>query len=112
MRVTPCSLLVARRDDLRGTYFPPEWPLSSARRSRALRGRFGDLFGIDVAARATFDLGRSLRDIALLHDGTLVLRIRLERDAEGYLHEEYCFSTDAKTCNASVRYTSPVPQRD
>ncbi|MBS2015834.1 MAG: hypothetical protein JST00_23300 [Deltaproteobacteria bacterium] len=79
-----------------------------------LRSNFlgGDLFGIDVAARATFDLGRSLRDIALLPDGTLVLRIRLERDAEGYLHEEYCFSTDAKTCNASVRYKSPVPQRD
>lgn len=72
----------------------------------------GDLFGIDVGARTTFDLGRSLRDIALLPDGTLVLRIRLDRDSEGYLHEEFCFSTDARTCKATVKYKSPYPQRD
>lgn len=79
-----------------------------------LRSNFlgGDLFGIDVGARTTFDLGRSLRDIALLPDGTLVLRIRLERDAEGYLHEEFCFSTDAKSCKATVKYKSPYPQKD
>ena len=72
----------------------------------------GDLFGIDVGARTTIDLGRSLRDIALLPDGTLVLRIRLERDSDGYLHEEFCFSTDARTCKATVKYKSPIPQKD
>jgi hypothetical protein len=76
-------------------------------------GRGGDLFSIDVSARASFDLGRSLRDIGILPDGkTLVLRIRLEPTSDGYLREEFCFTTDAQTCNVSIQYKSPVPQHD
>lgn len=76
-------------------------------------GRSGDLFAIDVAGRASFDLGRSLRDIGILPDGrTLVLRIRLESTADGRLREEFCFSTDARTCASSVVYTSAVPMHD
>lgn len=76
-------------------------------------GRGGDLFAIDVGARATADLGRSLRDIGLMPDGrTLVLRVRLSPTADGYLRETFCFSRDGRTCDASVDYKSPVPQHD
>lgn len=80
-------------------------------------GLGGDLFGIDVGARTTIALGYApnpqgtVRDIALLADGTLVLRIRLPRDADGYLREELCFSTDAKTCRSTVSYKSRIPQQ-
>ncbi len=76
-------------------------------------GRGGDLFAIDVAGRASFDLGRSLRDIGILPDGrTLVLRVRLEPTADGHLREEFCLSTDAQTCSTTISYRSPTPQRD
>lgn len=71
----------------------------------------GDLFAIDVGARTSVDLGRTLRDIAILPDGrTLVLRIRLELDAERHAREEFCLSTDGTTCNASIMYRSRTPQ--
>lgn len=76
-------------------------------------GRGGDLFGIDVGARTSFDLGMSLRDIGILPDGvTLVLRIRLTPTADGYLREEFCISQDGRTCTAEIQYKSPVPQHD
>lgn len=76
-------------------------------------GRGGDLFAIDVTGRTSIDLGRSLRDIGILPDGrTLVLRIRLEPTSDGYLREEFCFSTDAQTCASSIQYKSPTPQHD
>jgi hypothetical protein len=76
-------------------------------------GRGGDLYSIDVAGRASVALGRSLRDIGILPDGrTLVFRIRLEPTADGYLREEFCLSTDAQTCSATISYKSPTPQHD
>ncbi len=76
-------------------------------------GRGGDLFAVDVGARTAVDLGRSLRDIGILPDGrTLVLRIRLEPTADGYLREEFCFSTDGRSCSSSIQYRSPTPQHD
>ncbi len=76
-------------------------------------GRGGDLFAIDVSARASVDLGRSLRDIGILPDGkTLVLRIRLQPTADGYLREEFCFSLDGRSCAKSIQYRSPTPQHD
>ncbi len=76
-------------------------------------GRGGDLFTIDMKTKTTFDLGRSLRDVGVLPDGrTLVLRVRLEPTSDGYLREEFCFTTDARTCGASVQYKSPIPQHD
>ena len=76
-------------------------------------GRGGDLFAIDLAARTSVDLGKSLRDIGILPDGrTLVLRIRLEPTADGYLREEFCITADAQTCSARIEYKSPTPQHD
>lgn len=76
-------------------------------------GRGGDLFTIDMKTHTTFDVGRSLRDVGVLPDGrTLVLRVRLEPTSDGYLREEFCFTTDARTCGASVQYKSPIPQHD
>lgn len=76
-------------------------------------GRGGDLFAIDVAGRTSTSLGRNLRDIGILPDGrTLVLRIRLEPTSDGYLREEFCVSTDAQTCNATIEYKSRTPQHD
>lgn len=107
-----------------GTYRPFAGPAASLDRFVQLgdgsqvftlkdNGRGGDLFAIDVAARTSIDLGRSLRDIAILPDGrTLVLRIRLEPTADGYLREQFCFSTDARTCSRTVDYKSPTPQHD
>jgi hypothetical protein len=71
----------------------------------------GDLFSIDVGAHASFDLNRNLRDIGILPDGrTLVLRIRLGLDEERYAREEFCMSTDGRTCGTSIMYRSKVPQ--
>lgn len=76
-------------------------------------GRGGDLFAIDVVGRASFSLGKSLRDIGILPDGrTLVLRVRLEATAEGHPREEFCITTDVTTCSARIEYVSPVPMRD
>lgn len=76
-------------------------------------GRGGALFAIDLSARTTIDLNRSLRDIGILPDGrTLVLRIRLESTADGRLREEFCFSRDARTCEGRVEYVGAVPQHD
>lgn len=76
-------------------------------------GRGGDLFAIDVNARSSVDLGKSLRDIGILPDGrTLVLRIRLEPTWDGHLREEFCLSRDAVTCDARIAYESPTPQHD
>lgn len=76
-------------------------------------GRGGDLFTIDMKTHTTFDLGKSLRDVGVLPDGrTLVLRVRLDPTGDGYLREEFCFTTDPRTCGASVQYKSPVPQHD
>ena len=76
-------------------------------------GRGGDLFGIDLGTKTTIDLGKNLRDVGVLPDGrTLVFRIRLEATGDGYLREEFCFTTDARVCNTSVPYKSPVPQHD
>ena len=43
---------------------------------------------------------------------TLVLRIRLEPTADGYLREGFCFSTDGRSCKTSIQYRSPTPQHD
>lgn len=75
-------------------------------------GLGGDLFSIDVGARATVDLDRDVRDIGILPDGRLVLRIRLSRTSDGHLREEYCFTADARTCTGRIEYKSPTPQRD
>jgi hypothetical protein len=75
--------------------------------------RGGDLFAIDLAARTSVAMDKSLRDIGILPDGvTLVLRARMSATAEGHVREEFCFSTDGTTCSSSVIYTSPTPQRD
>lgn len=71
----------------------------------------GDLFAIDVDARTSVDLGRSLRDIGILPDGrTLVLRIRLGLDEERHAREEFCLSTDGAACHTSILYRSRTPQ--
>lgn len=75
-------------------------------------GMGGDLFRIDVGARATEDLGRSLRDVGVRPDGSLVLRIRLEAAVEGslkYAQEEYCLSPDGRTCATSIRFRGKTP---
>jgi hypothetical protein len=76
-------------------------------------GRGGNLYAIDVGERTSVDLGRSLRDIGILPDGrTLILRIRLEPTADGYLREQFCTTTDAQTFSACIQYKSPTPQHD
>lgn len=75
-------------------------------------GMGGDLFRVDVGARATEDLGKSLRDVGLLPDGSLVLRIRLEAAVEAgakYAQEEYCVSRDGRACSASIRFRGKTP---
>jgi len=74
-------------------------------------GLGGDLFRIDVDARATLDLGRQLRDIGLLPDKkTLLLRIRqpaLQVDGMAYTREDFCLSLDAITCDVTIHYQDP-----
>jgi hypothetical protein len=71
-----------------------------------------DLYGVDLAARTSIDLGRDLRDIGILPDGkTLVLRIRLDMDGR-FPREEFCFSVDGNTCQGSVIWVSKVERRD
>ncbi|MDB4938488.1 MAG: hypothetical protein JWP87_5460, partial [Labilithrix sp.] len=76
-------------------------------------GLGGDLFGVDVARHTTTDLGRSLRDIGVMADErTLLLRIRLPAasiDGNLFTQEQVCFSTDARTCSATIDYRSTIP---
>jgi hypothetical protein len=76
-------------------------------------GLGGDLFAVDLVQKTTADLGKSLRDIAILPDGrTLILRIRLPAVKIGaslYTQEDYCFSLDGVSCESTVRYQSTVP---
>lgn len=69
------------------------------------------LYGVDLAARTSFDTGRELRDIGILADGRLVLRVRLDMEGR-FPREEFCFSLDAKTCTGSVVWVSKVERRD
>lgn len=69
------------------------------------------LYGVDLAARTSFDTGRELRDIGILADGRLVLRIRLDMEGR-FPREEFCFSLDAKTCTGSVVWVSKIERRD
>jgi len=77
---------------------------------RTADGLGGDLYRIDFATATTEALGRSLRDIGLLPDGkTMVLRIRsspLHVTSGVRLQEEYCLSSDGKTCSATIAFTS------
>jgi hypothetical protein len=71
-----------------------------------------NLYSVDLAARASFDTGKDLRDIGILPDGkTLVLRIRLDMEGR-FPREEFCFSLDANTCTGSVVWVSRVERRD
>lgn len=74
-------------------------------------GLGGDLFKIDVGAKATADLGIMLRDIGLLPDKkTLLLRIRvpaLQIDGSAYTREDYCLSFDGVSCDVTIHYQDP-----
>jgi hypothetical protein len=70
-----------------------------------------NLYGVDLAAKTSFDTGRDLRDIGILPDGRLVLRIRLEMEGR-FPREEFCFSFDAQTCAGSVVWVSKVERKD
>jgi hypothetical protein len=70
-----------------------------------------NLYGVDIAAKTSFDTGRDLRDIGILPDGRLVLRIRLEMEAR-FPREEFCFSLDGSSCQGSVVWVSKVERRD
>jgi hypothetical protein len=76
-------------------------------------GLGGDLFGVDVAAHTTTDLGLSLRDIGVLADRrTLLLRIRLPAanvNGQLYTQEQVCFSLDGRNCTSTIQYTSTIP---
>lgn len=76
-------------------------------------GLGGDLFGVDVANHVTTDLGLGLRDIGVMADRrTLLLRIRLPAatiDGNLYTQEQVCFSTDARSCSATIDYRSTIP---
>lgn len=80
-------------------------------------GMGGDLFRIDLGARTTTNLNRSLRDIGLLADGeTMLLRERLpalqvttDAGIDWYRQERYCFSLDGVTCFDSVDFTDSTP---
>jgi hypothetical protein len=80
-------------------------------------GLGGDLYRIDLDAKASVSLGRSLRDIGLLADGkTLVLRERLpavkvqtSAGFDWYRHERYCFSLDGLTCTYEIEFQDSKP---
>ncbi len=80
-------------------------------------GLGGDLYHIDLTAKAAASLGISLRDIGLLADGkTLVLRERLPAvqvktgtNSDWYRRERFCFSLDGTTCQWSVDFQDSVP---
>jgi hypothetical protein len=70
-----------------------------------------NLYSVDLQARTSIDTGRDLRDIGILADGRLVLRIRLEMEGR-FPREEFCFSLDGSTCQGSVIWVSKVERRD
>lgn len=80
-------------------------------------GLGGDLYRIDLEARAATSLGKSLRDIGLLDDGrTLLLRERLPAvqvktsvTTSWYRRERYCLSLDGITCGVSVDFQDSTP---
>jgi hypothetical protein len=80
-------------------------------------GLGGDLYRIDLDAKASVSLGKSLRDIGLLADGkTLVLRERLpavqvqtSTGFDWYRHERYCFSLDGVTCVDEIEFQDSKP---
>jgi hypothetical protein len=80
-------------------------------------GLGGDLYHIDLSAKAATSLGLSLRDIGLLADAkTLVLRERLPAvqvktgsNSDWYRRERFCFSLDGVNCQWSVDFQDSVP---
>ncbi len=76
-------------------------------------GTGGDLFVIDLGARTTLNLSRSLRDIGEMPDGkTLILRIRMPAatiNNQKYLQEDYCFSLDGVSCTSTIHFTGKTP---
>lgn len=79
-------------------------------------GLGGELFVIDLSARTSTDLGKSLRDIGVLPDKqTLVLRIRMPAaviNGQKFLQEDYCFSPDGVTCSTTIHFTGRTPVQD
>ena len=80
--------------------------------ARTSDGLGGDLFKIDLEAKTTSNLNRSLRDVGLLPDGEMmVLRIRtspLEVEGGVRLQETYCLSLDGIECSLDIRFTSEI----
>jgi hypothetical protein len=80
-------------------------------------GMGGDLYRIDVGARATTNLSRSLRDIGVLPDGaTLLLRERLPAaqvqtatQTEWYRRERYWLSLDGISATWTLDYQDATP---
>jgi hypothetical protein len=80
-------------------------------------GMGGDLYRIDVPARTTASLNRSLRDIGLLPDGaTLLLRERLPavkvqtgNRIDWYRRERYWLSVDGINATWSLDYQDAKP---
>jgi hypothetical protein len=72
----------------------------------------GQLYRIDLDGGSVVDLDRHLRDVGLLPDGeTLVLRIRkspMQVEGGVHLQEEYCLSTDGRTCSVQIFFTSKL----
>jgi hypothetical protein len=75
----------------------------------------GQLYEIDVSARATARLDFDLRDIGILPDGeTLVLRVRgglVEVDGQWFAEEDFCFSKDGRSCTFTITWRSDEPTR-
>jgi hypothetical protein len=80
-------------------------------------GLGGDLYRIDLAAKAATSLGINLRDIGLLADGkTLVLRERLpavqvktSAGSDWYRRERFCFSLYGLTGESSIDFQDSIP---
>jgi hypothetical protein len=80
-------------------------------------GSGGDLYRIDLDTGSTVSLGKSLRDVGLLADGTtLLLRERLPAvqvtvgsTSSWYRRERYCLSLDGVTCRSSVEFQDSAP---
>jgi hypothetical protein len=80
-------------------------------------GMGGDLFRIDLDGHVSTNLGKNVRDLGLLPDGsTLVLRERLpavkittSARVEWYRRERYCLSLDGVTCTSSIEFQDTAP---
>lgn len=95
--------------------------LGDAKRVFTLRlrtdGSGGDLYRIDLDAKTSTSLGKSLRDIGLVADGsTMLLRERLpavqvttSTSVDWYRHEQYCLSLDGVSCLKTVEFTDSKP---